>query len=306
MIKETLKGFQYGIGFSLALCLFFGIIYAVGFHNANEIIGGMFQGNFSFNGTMNFTNSNLIVASATQICSGSSKGAIMYNDTDKGIYVCNGFSWKKSTQYYSASSCLNIYENGESNGDVLYNISPYGNSSIYEVYCDMANGGWTLIFSSQTVGGSADQPGTYDTNLQTLSPSNSMVKVWTHFDSVSAIKFSCDGNKDSSIDYLGIDTGNEIYNSIKSCSDGLCGGSASSPNLDDGSHFNEGTADDKSANPDFIIRSSGGGKNWGSYDDYPYSSTDHKDRCNDVSYRTRTDTPTTGSTSNAYFYIYVK
>lgn len=45
MDKEILKGFKFSLGIIFGLSLFFGIVFAVGFHSANEILGGTFTGN---------------------------------------------------------------------------------------------------------------------------------------------------------------------------------------------------------------------------------------------------------------------
>lgn len=52
MDKDLLKGFKIGFGFLGVVfgvsLLLFGFVYAVGFHTANEILGGTFSGNYSF------------------------------------------------------------------------------------------------------------------------------------------------------------------------------------------------------------------------------------------------------------------
>lgn len=58
MNKHYLNGLKHSLGFIIGLSIFFGIIYAAGFHSANEVLGGVFQGNFSIIGSMNFTSAN--------------------------------------------------------------------------------------------------------------------------------------------------------------------------------------------------------------------------------------------------------
>jgi len=54
---EILKDIKKGLGFSLGIFIFFGIVfgvYAVGFHPANEILSGVFPGFYNFTGDVNF------------------------------------------------------------------------------------------------------------------------------------------------------------------------------------------------------------------------------------------------------------
>ncbi|MCL4405963.1 MAG: hypothetical protein M1586_00420 [Patescibacteria group bacterium] len=184
-----------------------------------------------------------------------------------------------------------------------YYINPSAADSV-AVYCDMdySGGGWTLIFSSQTAGGLADQTGPYNSLLAGLTPTGSMLATWTPFISVNVIRFACDGNKDGSLQYNGTATtnGNAIYSQIKNCLTGLCetGIAMDDTNL-------KGSTNDAANHPDNWVHG-GAGILWGSYDDYPYTLSDSKDYCNAVKYKTRVAYPTSSSTSNAFFYIFVK
>lgn len=63
MDKDYIKGLKIGAGFITILGILFGIVFAVGFHTAEEILGGTFSGNFvfddnvTFNGDVNGINS---------------------------------------------------------------------------------------------------------------------------------------------------------------------------------------------------------------------------------------------------------
>jgi len=48
MDKQIVNGLKFGFGFLLIISTFFGIIFAVGFHSANDVISGTFSGNYSF------------------------------------------------------------------------------------------------------------------------------------------------------------------------------------------------------------------------------------------------------------------
>lgn len=69
--KEFQKGISFGLGIVLTIGLLFGIVYAAGFHSTSEILPGIFQGNYTFNGNLNVngtltpTNLNLDYSNVT-------------------------------------------------------------------------------------------------------------------------------------------------------------------------------------------------------------------------------------------------
>lgn len=70
-LKNIKKGLEFGFGILLMLGLVFGIAYAVGFHSADEILDGAFEGNYDFTGNVNFTSASV------EGISGVPSGAIM-------------------------------------------------------------------------------------------------------------------------------------------------------------------------------------------------------------------------------------
>lgn len=48
-------GIKFGSGILLVIFMLFGLVYAVGFHTANEILPGTMNGNYKINGTLNVT-----------------------------------------------------------------------------------------------------------------------------------------------------------------------------------------------------------------------------------------------------------
>lgn len=87
MFKDLAKGFNIGFGILLSLGLFFGIVYAVGFHTANEISSGTFTGDYTFDGSISFKNSNL------ETCDNTSIAKIRYDNSSNDLKFCDGTSW---------------------------------------------------------------------------------------------------------------------------------------------------------------------------------------------------------------------
>lgn len=60
MKNNYFNGIKFGLGFLTIIGLVFGIVYAVGFHTANEIVSGTFIGNYTFNGNVNFSDAKIM------------------------------------------------------------------------------------------------------------------------------------------------------------------------------------------------------------------------------------------------------
>lgn len=60
MKNNFIEGIKFGFGILAVFLLFFTIVFAAGFHSASDIIGRVFQGNYTFNGTVDFTSSTII------------------------------------------------------------------------------------------------------------------------------------------------------------------------------------------------------------------------------------------------------
>lgn len=59
MDKDIFRGLKFSFGFIIGLSLFFSIIYAAGFHPPSDIISGIFTGNYSFTGEVNFSSTTI-------------------------------------------------------------------------------------------------------------------------------------------------------------------------------------------------------------------------------------------------------
>jgi len=71
------KDFKSGLKFALGIFVFFAFIFgvfAVGFHIADEVLPGKFTGNYSFNGTLNLTETTVVGFSSGDIIP---SGAVM-------------------------------------------------------------------------------------------------------------------------------------------------------------------------------------------------------------------------------------
>lgn len=55
MDKDYLKGIKFGLGVFTIIGVLLGVVFAVGFHTADEILGGTFLGNYTYTGNVNFT-----------------------------------------------------------------------------------------------------------------------------------------------------------------------------------------------------------------------------------------------------------
>lgn len=202
------------------------------------------------------------------------------------------------------TSCREIWEASvQTAPSGVYKIAPDGvAANAVDVYCDNATspGGWTLIFSSQTVAGIADRAGAYSNQLATLTPSGSMLSVWTPWTTVLQTRFACDGGKSGVLAFNQADTTGQAYARFRASTTGL-------ENFTDalGGAWTLNNSNEDPAHPDFTVRSSGTLR-WGSYDDRPYATPTDDDYCNATSYQNRSTAPSLASTSNAYFYIYAR
>lgn len=70
MRNNFFDGIKFGFGFLFVLGILSGLVYATGFHTANEVIDGSFLGDYSFLGNVNFTGATVSGISVGGIPSG--------------------------------------------------------------------------------------------------------------------------------------------------------------------------------------------------------------------------------------------
>lgn len=134
MDKDIFKGIKIGFGFILFTSIFFGLAFAVGFHTPNEILSGVFLGNYTFSGsvdvnepvtgsnpaTKNYVDSSINSNSDKKLIN---KTFVMFNAND-GDYSGN-LLYCLSTNYcadntYSASNICGITYNKIHENSTLY------------------------------------------------------------------------------------------------------------------------------------------------------------------------------------------
>lgn len=137
MDKDILKGVKFGIGIIISLSIFFGIVFAAGFHSANEIFSGVFNGDYSFNGSIvivenlnlngsivsnsTITANGLYLGNGSTTCELSTKGQLRYNGVNNTVDFCNGVSWTRFTD-------MDNYYGNFATGSAT--LSPSGNPSL--------------------------------------------------------------------------------------------------------------------------------------------------------------------------------
>lgn len=123
MTNHFFNGIKHAIGFIFVFLLIGSFVYAVGFHSANEILTGVFQGDYTFNGNVNLTeNATLYFSDGSSLTSGQT-GKILQVET-----------FVSPTIYSTTSS--SFVDSG-----VELNITPIRNDSTILIMFDFA---WTM------------------------------------------------------------------------------------------------------------------------------------------------------------------
>lgn len=140
--KKYIEGVFLGLGLISILVIIFGLVFAVGFHNASEIVSGVFQGNYTFNGTLNIISSivtDKLILGGDSVCNNNSKGSIRYNETNNSLEFCNGLAWFRfayndSVSFRDLKEGLKAYWNFDTTLEDIYsgtyNITTYGNTFV--------------------------------------------------------------------------------------------------------------------------------------------------------------------------------
>lgn len=102
MDKDYIRGLKQGLGFLTVIFLGLGIVFAVGFHSANEVLSGTFQGNYVVNGTFNAPNIDRNILANTFRSSFSN--SLEYQSLENGFL--DTFS---NLNYVNSSASENIF-----------------------------------------------------------------------------------------------------------------------------------------------------------------------------------------------------
>lgn len=130
MRRKLLEGFVFGIGFLISIFLILGLVFAVGFHTTSEIIPGIFQGDYTFNGSVNFT-----------------------NDISTNSLIVNNFNLSPETSKTITISNSMSVEVVQSYIDNLSKYIPYGQTIIFQFQDGTYNFNNTLYISGFYGGG---------------------------------------------------------------------------------------------------------------------------------------------------------
>lgn len=229
MINNFLKGIQIGLGFIFIIGLLFGIVFAVGFHSADEILGGIFLGDYKFtgevvyNGTLNATDAtlignfgssgNTIEKSNTSICNSTSEGNLRYNPTTLSIEGCGDQGWENiktisygSCDYIINSNCWNIVWRAATDN---YNTRSY-------TYSDTDSVSKATAFAFGFINSADVLSNTYYTNNAAVI-TDLKAQPPFHYDYVDRSLTMYDINTDSSSSGT-FKYGNDGFNNV--CSDG--------------------------------------------------------------------------------------
>lgn len=90
---------------------------------------------------------------ANNACNSSREGVLSWNSTAKALQVCNGTAWVAVSAGVARTCKEHLAFDGTA-GDGLYSIDPDGSGGAapFQTWCDMTNGGWTLLAKTEFSG----------------------------------------------------------------------------------------------------------------------------------------------------------
>lgn len=92
------------------------------------------------------------------VCDATAVGVTYYNTASNALVVCNGKTWQTFAKVASlgtdagnpATSCKAIFDLGEQTADGKYWLKPANAPAAFQAYCDLKNGGWTLLLKTSS------------------------------------------------------------------------------------------------------------------------------------------------------------
>lgn len=107
MDNDIVRGIKIGFGLFFTTLVLFGIVFAAGFHSANEILSGTFLGNYSFNGNINMTSGTLYFPDGSNQSAAASPNWVLIGTAEasnSGDITVTGLSSEYDTYMISISS----------------------------------------------------------------------------------------------------------------------------------------------------------------------------------------------------------
>lgn len=148
-MKKFFDGIKIGLGIIFSFSILFSLVYAIGFHNANEILGGTFLGDYKFSGKVEI--GDLKLNHSNLVCDLTREGNIRYNGTS--FQGCNGSNWNVLSE--DVSIALSEVEVPNNEGTLVYGTAYARAGNDYDGSGEDKSYASCAIYSGTTAGPNA-------------------------------------------------------------------------------------------------------------------------------------------------------